>query len=67
MFSMQDIVKLMGPNSASYIEMGDSLGTLEAGKLADIVIVGGNPLDGYWNLLATKLVIKGGVIVSDQR
>jgi imidazolonepropionase-like amidohydrolase len=67
MFSMQDVVKLMGPNSASYIEMSDSLGTLEAGKLADIVIVGGNPLDGYWNLLNTKLVIKGGVIVSDQR
>ena len=67
MFSMQDIIKLMGPNTASYIEMSDQLGTLEAGKLADIVLVGGNPLDGYWNLLNTKLVIKGGVVVSDQR
>jgi imidazolonepropionase-like amidohydrolase len=67
MFSRQDIIKLMGPNTASYIEMSDQLGTLEAGKLADIVLVGGNPLDGYWNLLITKLVIKGGVIVSDQR
>jgi len=67
MFSMQDIIKLMGPNTASYIEMSDQLGTLEAGKLADIVLVGGNPLDGYWNLLNTRVVIKGGVIVSDQR
>jgi imidazolonepropionase-like amidohydrolase len=67
MFSMQDIVKLMGPNTASYLEMSDTLGTLEPGKQADIVIVDGNPLDGYWNLLNTKLVLKGGVIVSDQR
>jgi hypothetical protein len=35
MFSMKDIIKLMGPNTASYIEMSDQLGTLEAGKLAD--------------------------------
>ncbi len=67
MFSMQDIIKLMGPNSASYIEMSDQLGTLEAGKLADIVILNGNPLDGYWNMLNTRLTIVGGKIVSDQR
>ena len=67
MFSMQDIVKLMGPNSASYVEMSDELGTLEPGKLGDVVLVDGNPLDGYWNLLNTRLVLKGGVVVSDQR
>jgi imidazolonepropionase-like amidohydrolase len=67
MFSMQDIVKLMGPNSASYIEMSDQIGTLETGKLADIVILNGNPLDGYWNMLNVKLTIAGGKIVSDQR
>ncbi len=67
MFSMQDIIKLMGPNSASYIEMSDQLGTLEAGKLADIVILNGNPLDGYWNMLNTRMTIVGGKIVSDQR
>jgi len=67
MFSMRDIIKVMGPNSASYIEMADQLGTIEPGKLADIVVVNGNPLDGYWNLLNTKLTIVGGKILSDQR
>ena len=67
MFSMQDIIKLMGPNSASYIQMSDQLGTLEPGKLADLILLDGNPLDGYWNMLRTKVVLKGGAIVVDKR
>src|SRR5215813_5120305 len=66
MFSMQDIIKMMGPNTASYIQMGEQLGTLEQGKLADIILLDGNPLEGYWNMLKTKLVVKGGVVVVDK-
>jgi imidazolonepropionase-like amidohydrolase len=66
MFSMQDIIKLMGPNSASYIQMSDQLGTLEPGKLADIILIDGNPLEGYWNMLRTKVVVKGGAVVVDK-
>ncbi|MEP7352262.1 MAG: amidohydrolase family protein [Acidobacteriota bacterium] len=67
MFSMQDIVKMMGPNTASYIQMSDQLGTLEAGKLADVILLDGDPMEGYWNMLKTKVVIKGGVVVVDKR
>lgn len=67
MFSMTDIIKLMGPNTASYIQMGAELGTIEPGKLADLVVLDGNPLDGYWNMLKTKVVLKGGVVVVDKR
>jgi imidazolonepropionase-like amidohydrolase len=67
MFSMKDLIKMMGPNTASYIQMGDQLGTLEAGKLADIILIDGDPLEGYWNWLKTKVVVKGGVVVVDKR
>ena len=67
MFSRQDIIKLMGPNTAAFIEKSDDLGTLEPGKLADIVILDGDPLEGYWNLLNARVVIKGGDVVVDKR
>jgi imidazolonepropionase-like amidohydrolase len=67
MFSMRDLVKMMGPNTASYIQMGDRLGELAPGKLADIVLLGGDPLEGYWNWLKTTVVVKGGKVVVDKR
>jgi imidazolonepropionase-like amidohydrolase len=67
MFSTRDLIKMMGPNTASYIQMGDKLGELAPGKLADIILLDGDPLEGYWNWLKTKVVIKGGVMVVDKR
>jgi imidazolonepropionase-like amidohydrolase len=67
MFSMRDLIKMMGPNTASYIQMSDQLGTIEPGKFADLVLLDGDPLEGYWNWLKTQVVVKGGVIVVDKR
>jgi len=67
MFSMQDIFKIMGPNSAAYVGMADQIGTLEPGKQADIILLDSNPLDNIYALLKTKVVLKGGKVVVDKR
>jgi imidazolonepropionase-like amidohydrolase len=66
-FAPLDLVKIMGPNSAKFIDRDKELGTIEPGKLADIVILGGNPFDGFWNFLTAVVVVKGGKVVIDKR
>jgi imidazolonepropionase-like amidohydrolase len=66
-FSMQDIFRIMGPNTAAYLNMSDQIGTLEPGKLADIILLDGNPLEGIQYMLKTKVVLKGGKVVVDKR
>lgn len=61
--SPRDIMKVIGPHSAAYLDMADQIGTLEAGKQADIVLLEGNPLEGYMNWLKASTVVKGGKVV----
>jgi imidazolonepropionase-like amidohydrolase len=39
----------------------DELGTIEAGKSADILVVNGNPLDDLHRLRDVRLIIKNGL------
>ncbi len=57
----------MTRNAAIAVGMEDEIGTLEAGKLADLVLIGGDPLENAYDLLNVELVVKGGDIVVDQR
>lgn len=66
-FSAEDIVTIMGRNAAIAIGRLDELGTVEAGKLADLVILDGDPLDDPYDLLNVRVVIQGGEIVVDNR
>jgi imidazolonepropionase-like amidohydrolase len=66
-FSPLDIIRIMGPNSAKFLDQSQDLGTLEPGKIADILVLGGNPLAGYWNFMTAEVVIKSGVVMVDKR
>ncbi len=64
-FSPKDIVTILTRNAARSALKQDQLGTLEPGKLADIVIVNGDPLRDIYDVLNVVTTVKGGVVVSD--
>jgi imidazolonepropionase-like amidohydrolase len=67
MFSPKDIVSILTRNAAATILRSSQLGTLEAGKMADIVILNGDPLANITHLLNVAVVVKFGEIVIDKR
>ena len=50
-------------NGAIASGMLDELGTLEAGKFADVLVLGASPLDDIGNIRALEVVIRDGRIV----
>ena len=49
--------------SADLCGLGDRLGTVEVGKLADLIAVSANPLEDISNIRMLKLVLKGGKLI----
>jgi len=54
-------------DAAELLGMQDRIGTIEAGKLADIVAVPGNPLEDVKAIERVKFVMKGGEVVKGER
>lgn len=54
-------------NAAAVCGVGKELGTIEVGKLADLIVVDGNPLEDIQDVRRLLLVLKNGVVVSDKR
>ncbi len=67
MFSNRDIVQIMTKNAATVIGKAKDLGTLEAGKQADLVMLDGDPLADIYAVQKVRVVIKGGNVVVDRR
>jgi imidazolonepropionase-like amidohydrolase len=55
-------LKIATINGARALGMGDRLGTIEPGKLADLFVVRGNPLDDIRATRNVELVVKSGTV-----
>jgi hypothetical protein len=66
-FSPMQIIPFVTANAAAVCRLSDTLGTLEPGKQADILVVNGDPLADLEALTSTVLVIHRGTIIVDHR
>lgn len=58
-----EIIKKMGTlNAAKMLDVDDELGSIETGKVANMILLDKNPLESIQNTLAINMVIKNGVV-----
>ena len=65
--SPEQILTTMTRDSAIYLGRDKELGTIAEGKLADLLIVAGNPLEELSALKNVRVVIKDGAVLVDKR
>ncbi len=62
-----EVIEAATGHAAEVCGHGDELGSLEPGKLADLIVVEGDPLADIQMMSTLRLVIKGGEVVHDLR
>jgi imidazolonepropionase-like amidohydrolase len=58
-----EVLRAATINSAALLGWGDRIGSIEAGKLADIIAVDGDPLKDVKELQRVRFVMKGGEVI----
>jgi imidazolonepropionase-like amidohydrolase len=65
-YTNEEILTCATRNGGEILQMDDLLGTLEKGKLADVLVVAENPLDDIQNLQTMRLLIADGRVVRNK-
>ena len=58
-----EIITALTRHAAAYLELGDEIGTLEPGKVADLIVIDGDPLTDISTLANVQIVIQAGRVV----
>jgi imidazolonepropionase-like amidohydrolase len=62
-----DVIRIATYNSAVFLGKADQLGSIEAGKLADLVLLNKDPAAGINNAKSIVFVMKDGHIIDDSQ
>jgi len=60
-FSTEEAIKICTSNGASFLGVGEELGTIEVGKKADLLLINGNLKTDIKNIRKMEIVFKDGV------
>ena len=65
-FPPLDVIEMLTAVPAHAIGRGDRIGTIEPGKLADLLVVKGNPIEDMRALHAVAAVYQAGLLVAQK-
>jgi hypothetical protein len=60
-FSPPEAVRIMSLNGATILGVDEQLGSIESGKVADLVVIRGNPVASHGDIRNVTIVFKDGV------
>ena len=63
----EEVVATLTRNAAIFLGLEEDLGTIEPGKIADMVLIDGDPVADIGDLANVKVVVQGGRVVVDKR
>ncbi len=66
-FTPEEAIQVASSNGAIYLGVDDKVGTIDVGKVADLVVINGDPSSNIADIRNTEIVFKDGVGYDSER